>query len=56
MTAVHKAKVDVSIDPDQRADAAAASVLRGLLAVVADNVDGAISGEACVCIADADAI
>jgi CHAD domain-containing protein len=45
MTSVQKAKVDVSIDPDQRADAAAASVLRRLLAVVADNVDGAITGE-----------
>ena len=45
MTGVQKAKIDVSIDPDQRADAAAASVLRGLLAVVADNVDGAIRGE-----------
>jgi CHAD domain-containing protein len=45
MTGVQKAKVDVSIDPDQRADAAAASVLRRLLAVVADNVDGAIAGE-----------
>src|SRR3984957_7148253 len=44
MTAVHKAKVDVSIDPDQRADAAAASVLRRLLTVLADNVDGAIGG------------
>ena len=45
MTGVHKAKVDVSIDPDQRADAAAASVLRRLLTVIADNVDGAIAGE-----------
>jgi CHAD domain-containing protein len=45
MTGVHKAKVDVSIDPDQRADAAAASVLRRLLTVIADNVDGAIGGE-----------
>jgi CHAD domain-containing protein len=45
MTGVQKAKVDVSIDPDQRADAAAASVLRRLLAVVADNIDGAIGGQ-----------
>jgi len=45
MTGVQKAKVDVSIDPDQRADAAASSVLRGLLAVVADNIDGAVGGE-----------
>jgi CHAD domain-containing protein len=45
MTGVQKAKVDVSIDPDQRPDAAAASILRRLLTVVADNVDGAIGGE-----------
>src|ERR1700733_6182474 len=45
MTSVSKAKVDVSIDPDQRADAAASAVLRRLLTVVADNVDGAIVGE-----------
>ena len=45
MTGVQKAKVDVSIDPDQRAAAAASSVLRRLLAVVADNIDGAIGGE-----------
>jgi CHAD domain-containing protein len=45
MTGVQKAKVDVSIDPDQRADAAAASILRRLLTVLADNVDGAIGGE-----------
>jgi CHAD domain-containing protein len=45
MTGVQKAKIDVTIDPDQRADAAASSVLRGLLTVVADNVDGAIGGE-----------
>ncbi len=45
MTGVQKAKIDVSIDPDQRADAAAASVLRGLLAVIADNIDGAVGGE-----------
>jgi CHAD domain-containing protein len=45
MTGVQKAKVDVSIDPDQRADAAASSVLRRLLVVVADNVDGAIGSE-----------
>jgi CHAD domain-containing protein len=45
MTSVAKAKVDVSIDPDQRADAAASAVLRRLLTVVADNIDGAIGGE-----------
>jgi CHAD domain-containing protein len=45
MTGVSKAKVDVSIDPDQRADAAASAVLRRLLTVIADNVDGAIGGE-----------
>jgi CHAD domain-containing protein len=45
MTGVQKAKVDVSIGPDQRADAAASSVLRRLLTVVAENVDGAIAGD-----------
>jgi CHAD domain-containing protein len=45
MTGVQKAKVDVSIGPDQRADAAASSVLRRLLTVAADNVDGAIAGD-----------
>jgi CHAD domain-containing protein len=44
MPGVQKAKIDVPIDPDQRADAAAASILRRLLTVVADNVDGAIDG------------
>jgi CHAD domain-containing protein len=45
MTSVQKAKIDVSIDPDQRADAAAAAILRRLLTVVVENVDGAIVGE-----------
>jgi len=45
MTGVQKAKVDVALGPDQRADAAAAAVLRRLLTVVAENVDGAIAGE-----------
>jgi CHAD domain-containing protein len=45
MTGVQKAKVDVAIDPDQRADAAAASVLRRLLTVFADNLEGAVGGE-----------
>src|SRR6202042_2885197 len=39
------AKVDVSIGPDQRADAAASAVLRRLLTVVVENVDGAIAGD-----------
>jgi CHAD domain-containing protein len=45
MNGVQKAKVDVTIDPDQRADAAASSVLRRLLTVFADNLEGAIGGE-----------
>src|ERR1700743_2054013 len=45
MTSVQKAKIDVSIDPDQRADAAAAAILRRLLTVVVENVDGSIVGE-----------
>jgi CHAD domain-containing protein len=45
MTGVQKAKVDVNLGPDQRADAAAAAVLRRLLAVVVENVEGAIAGE-----------
>jgi CHAD domain-containing protein len=45
MNGVQKAKIDVAIDPDQRADAAAASVLRRLLTVFADNLEGAIVGE-----------
>ena len=40
-----RAKVDVPLAYDQRADAAAVAVLRRLLAVIRDNVDGAISGE-----------
>jgi CHAD domain-containing protein len=45
MGAVQKAKVEVRLDPHQRADAAAAAVLRRLLAVVVENLDGAIAGE-----------
>jgi CHAD domain-containing protein len=42
---VSRAKVDVPLAYDMRADAAAVAVLRRLLAVVRDNVDGAIEGE-----------
>jgi CHAD domain-containing protein len=45
MSGVQKAKVEVRLGRDQRADAAAAAVLRRLLAVIASNVDGAIAGE-----------
>lgn len=41
---VRHAKVDVAIAYDQRADAAAAAVLRRLLAVVWDNLEGALAG------------
>ena len=40
-----KAKVDVPLAYDQRADAAATAVLRRLLDVIGENTDGAISGE-----------
>jgi CHAD domain-containing protein len=40
-----RAKVDVPLAYDQRADAAASAVLRRLLGVVRDNIAGAISGE-----------
>lgn len=39
-----RAKVDVPLDPGQRSDAAVVAVLRRLLAVIRDNVDGAIDG------------
>ena len=42
---VTRAKVDVPLAYDMRADAAAVAVLRRLLAVVRDNLDGAIAGE-----------
>jgi CHAD domain-containing protein len=45
MSRVQKAKIEVTLGRDQRADAAAAAVLRGLLAVISENLDGAISGE-----------
>jgi CHAD domain-containing protein len=45
MTGVQKAKVDVTLGANQRADAAAAAVLRRLLAVIGENVEGAIAGE-----------
>ncbi len=44
-TSVVKAKVDVPLAYDQRADAAATAVLRRLLDVIGENTDGAISGE-----------
>jgi CHAD domain-containing protein len=44
-TAVVKAKVDVPLAYDQRADAGAVAVLRRLLDVIADNIEGSISGE-----------
>jgi CHAD domain-containing protein len=44
-TSVVKAKVDVPLAYDQRADAAAVAVLRSLLEVIGENFEGAISGE-----------
>ena len=44
-TAVVKAKVDVPLAYDQRADAGAVAVLRRLLDVIGENLEGAISGE-----------
>ncbi|MGZ4178446.1 MAG: CHAD domain-containing protein [Solirubrobacteraceae bacterium] len=44
-TAVVKAKVDVPLAYDQRADAGAVAVLRRLLDVIGDNIEGSISGE-----------
>jgi CHAD domain-containing protein len=41
---VQNAKVEVAIGYEQRADAAAAAVLRRLLEVICDNLDGALSG------------
>jgi CHAD domain-containing protein len=45
MSRVQKAKIEVTLGRDQRADAAAAAVLRGLLAVISENVAGAIAGD-----------
>jgi CHAD domain-containing protein len=44
-TEVRHAKVEVAMGYDQRADAAAAAVLRSLIDVVGSNLDGAIAGE-----------
>jgi CHAD domain-containing protein len=44
-TDVRHAKVEVAIGYEQRADAAAAAVLRSLIDVVAFNIDGAIVGD-----------
>jgi len=44
-TEVRHAKVEVAIGYDQRADAAAAAVLRSLIDVVGANLEGAIAGE-----------
>jgi CHAD domain-containing protein len=44
-TEVRHAKVEVAIGYEQRADAAAAAVLRSLIDVVAFNIDGAIAGD-----------
>ena len=44
-TTVVKAKVDVPLAYEQRADAGAVAVLRRLLDVIVDNIDGSISGE-----------
>jgi CHAD domain-containing protein len=45
MSGVQKAKVEVRLDRQQRADAAVAAVLRRLLTVVVENLDGAIAGD-----------
>lgn len=42
---VQQAKIDVAIRYEQRADAAAAAVLRRLLVVVSENLEGAIAAE-----------
>jgi CHAD domain-containing protein len=44
-TSVVKAKVDVALAYDQRADAGAVAVMRRLLDVIAENMEGTISGE-----------
>jgi CHAD domain-containing protein len=44
-TEARHAKVEVAIGYEQRADAAAAAVLRSLIDVVAFNIDGAIAGD-----------
>jgi CHAD domain-containing protein len=45
VTAAARANVDVPLAFDQRADAAVVAVLRRLLTVINDNVEGSISGE-----------
>jgi len=45
LSAAARAKVDVPLAFDHRTDAAAVAVLRRLLAVIRDNVDGSITGE-----------
>jgi CHAD domain-containing protein len=45
VSAAARAKVDVPLAFDQRTDAAVVAVLRRLLTVISDNVDGSISGE-----------
>jgi CHAD domain-containing protein len=45
MSTAVKAKVDVPLAYGQRADAGAVAVLRRLLTVITDNIDGSISGE-----------
>ena len=45
MSSAVKAKVDVPLAYDQRADAGAVAVLRRLLDVIGENIEGAISGE-----------
>jgi CHAD domain-containing protein len=44
VSGAQRAKVDVPLAYDQRADAAAVAVLRRLLAVIADNLEGAVGG------------
>ncbi len=44
MSSAPRAKIDVPLAYDQRADAAAASVLRGLLGVIDGNREGALAG------------
>ncbi|MFL5859795.1 MAG: CHAD domain-containing protein [Solirubrobacteraceae bacterium] len=45
MSTAVKAKIDVPLAYDQRADAGAVAVLRRLLRVIGDNIEGSISGE-----------
>ncbi len=45
MSTAVKAKIDVPLAYDQRADAGAVAVLRRLLDVIGENIEGSISGE-----------